>query len=56
MGVCGDLWRGRDGGLALGRDVGAMISACMRAVRAGELLKEGRETGKRDPRNSDIDA
>jgi hypothetical protein len=54
--VCGDLRRGWDAGLALGGDVGAAISACVCAVRAGERLKEWRETGKRGPRNSDTDA
>jgi hypothetical protein len=36
--------------------VGASISACVRAVRACERLKEGKETGKRGPQNSDTDA
>jgi hypothetical protein len=39
--------------LALGGDVGVAISVCVRAVRVGERLKEGRETGKRAPWNSD---
>jgi hypothetical protein len=39
---CAGTCRGRRGaGLALGGDVGAAISACVRAVRAGERLKEG---------------
>jgi hypothetical protein len=54
--VCGDLKRGRDAGLALGGDVGAAISVCVRAVHAGERLKEGRRTDKQGPRNSDTDA
>jgi hypothetical protein len=37
---------GRDAGLALGGDVDAAISACMRAVRVGERLKEVKGTGK----------
>ena len=41
--------------MALGGDVGAAILACMRAIHAGERLKEGRETGKRGPQNSDTD-
>jgi hypothetical protein len=36
--------------------VGVAISACMRAVRAGERLREGRGTSKSGPRNSDMDA
>jgi hypothetical protein len=36
--------------------VGAAISVCVRAVRTGERLKEGRGTGKRGPWNSDTDA
>jgi hypothetical protein len=36
--------------------VGATVSVGVRAVRAGEQLKEGRETGKQGPRNSDIGA
>jgi hypothetical protein len=36
--------------------VGAAVSACVRAVRAGERLKEGRGPGKRGPRNSDTGA
>jgi hypothetical protein len=35
--------------------VGAAVSACVRAVRAGERLKEGRRNGKRGPQNSDTD-
>jgi hypothetical protein len=42
--------------LALGGEVGVAISAFVRIVRAGERLKEGRETGKRGPQNSDTDA
>jgi hypothetical protein len=36
--------------------VGAAISACARAVRVDERLKEGRGTSKRGLRNSDMDA
>jgi hypothetical protein len=32
------------------------VSACVRAVRADERLKEWRGTGKRGPQNSDTDA
>jgi hypothetical protein len=54
---CGGTCGGdRDAGLALGGNVGAAISACVRVVHASERLKEGRETGKRVPRNSDTDA
>jgi hypothetical protein len=42
--------------LELGGDVGATILACVRAVRAGERLKEGAKTGERGPRNSGTDA
>jgi hypothetical protein len=37
-------------------DMSSAVSACVRAVRAGEQLKEGRGTGKRGPRNSGTDA
>jgi hypothetical protein len=56
VGVCGDLKRGRGASLELGGDVGTAISACVRAVRAGERLKEGEGTGERGPRDSGTDA
>jgi hypothetical protein len=39
---CAETCRGgRCAGLELGGDVGTVISACVRAVRAGERLKDG---------------
>jgi hypothetical protein len=46
VGVCGTCRGGRDAGLELGSDVGATISACVRAVPACE----------RGPRDSGTDA
>ena len=40
MGCAGTCRGGLGAGLELGGNVGAVISACMRAVRAGERLKE----------------
>jgi hypothetical protein len=40
-GCAGTCRGGRGAGLELGGDVGATISTCVRAVRAGERLKEG---------------
>jgi hypothetical protein len=40
-GCAGTCRGGRGAGLELGGNVGATISSCMRAVRAGERLKEG---------------
>jgi hypothetical protein len=39
--------------LELGGDVGTSISACVRAVRAGERLKEGGGTGEWGPQDND---
>ena len=44
---------GPDDGFALGGDVGAMVSACVRAVRVSGRLKEGRGAGKRGLRDND---
>ena len=44
---------GPDDGFALGGDVGAMVSACVRAVRVSGRLKEGRGAGKRGPWDND---
>jgi hypothetical protein len=40
-GCAGTCRGGRGAGLELGGDVGAAISACVHAIRAGERLKEG---------------
>jgi hypothetical protein len=56
VGCAGTCRGGQGAGLELGGIVGATISACVRAVRAGERLKEGGGTGKRGPRDSGIDA
>jgi hypothetical protein len=55
-GCAGTCRGGRGADLELGGDVGATISVCVRAVRAGERLKEGAGTGERGPRNSGTDA
>jgi hypothetical protein len=58
VGCAGTCRGGRGAGLELGGDVGAPILACVRAVRAGERLKErGRDwragpTGQRHKRAS----
>jgi hypothetical protein len=55
-GCAGTCRGGRGAGLELDGDVGASILACVRAVRAGERLKEGGGAGKRGPRDRGTDA
>jgi hypothetical protein len=52
VGARRDLKRDREDSFTLDGDVGAAISVCVRAVRAGGRLKKGRGTGKRGPRDS----
>ena len=56
MGCAGTCRGGRGASLELGGDEGATILACVRAVRAGERLKEGGGTGERGLRDSGTDA
>jgi hypothetical protein len=56
VGCAGTCRGGRCADLELGGDEGAAISACVCAVRAGERLKEGGETGEWGPRGSGTDA
>ena len=56
MGCAGTYRGGHGAGLELGSDMGAVILSCVRAVRAGERLKEGGGTGERGLRDSGTDA
>jgi hypothetical protein len=56
VGCAGTCRGGRGASLELGGDEGATILACVRAVRAGERLKEGGGTGERGLRDSGTDA
>jgi hypothetical protein len=55
-GCAGTCRGGQGAGLELGGDVGATISVCVRAVYAGERLKEGGGTRERGPWDSVMDA
>jgi hypothetical protein len=54
-GCVGSCRGGGGAGLELGGDVGVAILVCVRAVRAGERLKEGGGTGEWGPWDSGTD-